>query len=190
MLWYYSFCYIVSQFYTHIATETDIERYMYMARASSGMQYPERFLAAASYAGFDESPRSSSKAVRSKFKPDSALLLYALHQQVLSSISFPIRFHCFYGMYNVTNLYFNLFLSDFGFAFSFLMIFVALMTWTAWSWVIILWNLGRSGFLNIILAYWGCWSAVLFGMLGNDWRKIEKGFSFEIRFLWQLIPFE
>lgn len=93
MLWYYSFCYIVSQFYTHIATETDIERYMYMARASSGMQYPERFLAAASYAGFDESPRSSSKAVRSKFKPDSALLLYALHQQVLSSISFPIRFH-------------------------------------------------------------------------------------------------
>lgn len=55
---------------------------MAMARMSSGLQYPERFYAAASYVGFDGSPRSSAKAVRSKFKPDTALLLYALHQQV------------------------------------------------------------------------------------------------------------
>ncbi|KAL5566052.1 hypothetical protein UlMin_029216 [Ulmus minor] len=53
----------------------------HMARASSGLQYPERFFAAASFAGFDGSPRSSSKAVRSKFKPDTALLFYALYQQ-------------------------------------------------------------------------------------------------------------
>lgn len=65
-----------------------------MARASSGLQYPERFYAAASYAGFDGSPRSSSKAVRSKFNSDSALLLYALHQQVLSSI--PIAIDLFF----------------------------------------------------------------------------------------------
>uniref|UniRef100_A0A803PST7 ACB domain-containing protein n=1 Tax=Cannabis sativa TaxID=3483 RepID=A0A803PST7_CANSA len=52
-----------------------------MARVSSGLQYPERFYAAASYVGFDGSPRSSAKAVRSKFKPDTALILYALHQQ-------------------------------------------------------------------------------------------------------------
>ncbi|PON59900.1 Serine/threonine protein phosphatase [Parasponia andersonii] len=52
-----------------------------MARVSSGLQYPERFYAAASYVGFDGSPRSSAKAVRSRFKPDTALLLYALHQQ-------------------------------------------------------------------------------------------------------------
>lgn len=54
---------------------------MAMARASSGLQYPERFYAAASYAGFDGSPRSSSKAVRSKFNSESALILYALYQQ-------------------------------------------------------------------------------------------------------------
>ncbi|KAM5561212.1 acyl-CoA-binding domain-containing protein 4 [Rosa sericea] len=52
-----------------------------MARASSGLQYPERFYAAASYAGFDGSPRSSSKAVRAKFNSESALILYALYQQ-------------------------------------------------------------------------------------------------------------
>ncbi|GMN43875.1 hypothetical protein TIFTF001_013073 [Ficus carica] len=52
-----------------------------MARVSSGLQYPERFYAAAAYVGFDGSPRSSAKAIRSKFKPDTALLLYALHQQ-------------------------------------------------------------------------------------------------------------
>ncbi|XP_050384662.1 acyl-CoA-binding domain-containing protein 4 [Argentina anserina] len=54
---------------------------MAMARASSGLQYPERFYAAASYAGFDGSPRSSDKAVRAKFNSESALILYALYQQ-------------------------------------------------------------------------------------------------------------
>ncbi|CAN6715070.1 unnamed protein product [Malus baccata var. baccata] len=54
---------------------------MAMARASSGLQYPERFYAAASYAGFDGSPRSTSKAVRAKFSSESALILYALYQQ-------------------------------------------------------------------------------------------------------------
>ncbi|XP_038890933.1 acyl-CoA-binding domain-containing protein 4 isoform X2 [Benincasa hispida] len=52
-----------------------------MARASSGLQYPDRFYAAASYAGFDGSPKSSSKAVRSKFSDEAALLLYGLYQQ-------------------------------------------------------------------------------------------------------------
>ncbi|CAN6724629.1 unnamed protein product [Malus baccata var. baccata] len=54
---------------------------MAMARASSGLQYPQRFYAAASYAGFDGSPRSASKAVRAKFSSESALILYALYQQ-------------------------------------------------------------------------------------------------------------
>lgn len=54
---------------------------MAMARASSGLAYPERFYAAASYAGFDGSPNSSAKELTSKFSNDSALLLYALHQQ-------------------------------------------------------------------------------------------------------------
>ncbi|XP_057962846.1 acyl-CoA-binding domain-containing protein 4 [Malania oleifera] len=49
-----------------------------MARASSGLAYPERFYAAASYAGFDGSSNSS---VSDKFPNDVALLLYALHQQ-------------------------------------------------------------------------------------------------------------
>ncbi|KAI4369396.1 hypothetical protein MLD38_017838 [Melastoma candidum] len=49
---------------------------MAMARASSGLAYPERFYAAASYSGFD-----GSSAVTSKFSNDVALLLYALHQQ-------------------------------------------------------------------------------------------------------------
>lgn len=51
---------------------------MAMARASSGLAYPERFYAAASYAGFDG---SSPKGVSSKFPNDVALLLYALYQQ-------------------------------------------------------------------------------------------------------------
>ncbi|KAI6684909.1 hypothetical protein NL676_030822 [Syzygium grande] len=54
---------------------------MAMARASSGLAYPERFYAAASYAGFDGSPRAAAKGVASKFSNDSALLLYALYQQ-------------------------------------------------------------------------------------------------------------
>ncbi|XP_013587432.1 PREDICTED: acyl-CoA-binding domain-containing protein 4 isoform X1 [Brassica oleracea var. oleracea] len=54
---------------------------MAMARATSGPAYPERFYAAASYAGFDGS-ESSAKNVSSKFSNDTALLLYALYQQV------------------------------------------------------------------------------------------------------------
>ncbi|KAL6964773.1 acyl-CoA-binding domain-containing protein 4 [Sarracenia purpurea var. burkii] len=54
---------------------------MAMARASSGLAYPERFYAAASYVGFDGSPTSSSKGVSSKFANDVALLLYGLFQQ-------------------------------------------------------------------------------------------------------------
>ncbi|KAM1063529.1 hypothetical protein TB2_027209 [Malus domestica] len=50
---------------------------MAMAQASSRLLYPQRFYAAASYAGFDGSPHSASKAVRS----ESALILYALYQQ-------------------------------------------------------------------------------------------------------------
>ncbi|KAF7137535.1 hypothetical protein RHSIM_Rhsim07G0183300 [Rhododendron simsii] len=52
-----------------------------MARASSGLAYPERFYAAASYVGFGGSPNPSSKSVTSKFSNDVALLLYALYQQ-------------------------------------------------------------------------------------------------------------
>lgn len=49
-----------------------------MTRASSGLAYPERFYAAASYAGFST---GSPDAVLSKFSSDSALLLFALYQQ-------------------------------------------------------------------------------------------------------------
>ncbi|XP_057423431.1 acyl-CoA-binding domain-containing protein 4 [Lotus japonicus] len=51
-----------------------------MARASSGLQYPERFYAAASYAGFDGSA-SPTKSLTSKFGNSSALLLYSLYHQ-------------------------------------------------------------------------------------------------------------
>ncbi|XP_068662126.1 acyl-CoA-binding domain-containing protein 4-like [Aristolochia californica] len=53
---------------------------MAMARASSGLAYPERFYAAALYAGFGGSPNSSKGAI-SKFNNDVALLLYGLYQQ-------------------------------------------------------------------------------------------------------------
>ncbi|KAI5587265.1 hypothetical protein BDE02_05G020300 [Populus trichocarpa] len=53
---------------------------MAMARSSSGLAYPERFYAAASYAGFDGS-HNSTTTVSSKFQNDTALLLYALYQQ-------------------------------------------------------------------------------------------------------------
>ncbi|KAJ6434460.1 hypothetical protein OIU84_018052 [Salix udensis] len=53
---------------------------MAMARSSSGPAYPERFYAAAAYAGFDGSHNSTSN-VSSKFQNDTALLLYALYQQ-------------------------------------------------------------------------------------------------------------
>ncbi|XWS42393.1 hypothetical protein CRYUN_Cryun16bG0010700 [Craigia yunnanensis] len=52
-----------------------------MARASSGLAYPERFYAAASYAGFDGSPNSNNKDIDSRFSDDVALILYALYQQ-------------------------------------------------------------------------------------------------------------
>ncbi|KAF2548073.1 hypothetical protein F2Q70_00023959 [Brassica cretica] len=58
---------------------------MAMARATSGPAYPERFYAAASYAGFDGS-ESSAKNVSSKFSNDTALLLYALYQQGLGTM--------------------------------------------------------------------------------------------------------
>lgn len=54
---------------------------MAMARACSGLAYPERFFAAASYAGFDGSPQSSTKDIEAKFKPDVALILYGLYKQ-------------------------------------------------------------------------------------------------------------
>ncbi|KAK3041978.1 hypothetical protein RJ639_002286 [Escallonia herrerae] len=50
-----------------------------MAMASSGLAYPERFYAAASYVGFDGSP--SRAGVVSKFSNESAALLYGLYQQ-------------------------------------------------------------------------------------------------------------
>ncbi|KAM3704829.1 hypothetical protein ACJW31_03G035600 [Castanea mollissima] len=54
---------------------------MAMARASSGLQYPERFYAAASYAGFDGDTNSTLKSLTSKFSKESAALLYGLYQQ-------------------------------------------------------------------------------------------------------------
>ncbi|KAJ1377640.1 Kelch-type beta propeller [Sesbania bispinosa] len=58
---------------------------MAMARASSGLQYPERFYAAASYVGFDGST-SPTKALTSKFSKSTALLLYSLYQQPAWSV--------------------------------------------------------------------------------------------------------
>ncbi|MBA0875030.1 hypothetical protein Goshw_025238 [Gossypium schwendimanii] len=52
-----------------------------MARASSGLAYPERFYAAAAYVGFDGSPNSNDKDIGSRFSTDVALILYALYQQ-------------------------------------------------------------------------------------------------------------
>ncbi|KAH7678735.1 FERM/acyl-CoA-binding protein [Dioscorea alata] len=51
-----------------------------MARASSGLAYPERFYAAATYVGFGGSPASSLSSL-SRFPNDVALLLYGLYQQ-------------------------------------------------------------------------------------------------------------
>lgn len=50
-------------------------------RSSSGLAYPDRFYAAAAYAGFGTSDDSSSKAAISRFKNEIALLLYGLYQQ-------------------------------------------------------------------------------------------------------------
>jgi hypothetical protein len=51
------------------------------AMASSGLAYPDRFYAAAAYAGFGVGEATSSAAI-SRFQNDVALLLYGLHQQV------------------------------------------------------------------------------------------------------------
>ncbi|URD91165.1 Acyl CoA binding protein [Musa troglodytarum] len=48
--------------------------------ASAGLAYPDRFYAAAAYAGFGGSPQSST-AGASRFQNDVALLLYGLYQQ-------------------------------------------------------------------------------------------------------------
>ncbi|PWZ21908.1 Acyl-CoA-binding domain-containing protein 4 [Zea mays] len=50
------------------------------AMASSGLAYPDRFYAAAAYAGFGVGEATSSAAI-SRFQNDVALLLYGLHQQ-------------------------------------------------------------------------------------------------------------
>ncbi|XP_072996907.1 acyl-CoA-binding domain-containing protein 6 [Typha latifolia] len=55
---------------------------MATARASSSLAYPERFYAAAAYAGFGGSPSSAaSSGAISRFQNDVALLLYGLYQQ-------------------------------------------------------------------------------------------------------------
>ncbi|KAA0031885.1 acyl-CoA-binding domain-containing protein 4 isoform X2 [Cucumis melo var. makuwa] len=69
-----------------------------MVRASSGLQYPDRFYAAASYAGFDGSPKLSSKALRSKFSDEAALLLYGLYQQVLPRALTPVTYRCCFSL--------------------------------------------------------------------------------------------
>lgn len=51
-----------------------------MARSSSAMAYPDRFYAAAAYAGLGSS-QNSSKAAISRFQNENALLLYGLYQQ-------------------------------------------------------------------------------------------------------------
>ncbi|XAR49121.1 hypothetical protein NMG60_11032193 [Bertholletia excelsa] len=54
---------------------------MVMAKANSGIAYPERFYAASAYVGFDGSPTSSPRGVTSKFSNEVSLLLYGLYQQ-------------------------------------------------------------------------------------------------------------
>lgn len=64
-----------------------------MARPSSGLARPERFYAAAAYAGFGgllSSSSSSSVALVSRFQDDVALLLYGLYQQVFRSQSLMV----------------------------------------------------------------------------------------------------
>lgn len=81
---------------------------MAMARVSSGLAYPERFYAAASYAGFDGSSDSSTKGVSSKFSNDAALLLYALYQQVLNIFCWFRSLLMFYA-FMISFLYFEFF---------------------------------------------------------------------------------
>lgn len=79
-----------------------------MARASSGLAYPDRFYAAAAYVGFDGSA-DSGKAVTSKFSNDAALLLYALYQQVLPLLP---RFFASIIPYIPVQLHFTLYASE------------------------------------------------------------------------------
>ncbi|GMI79539.1 acyl-CoA binding protein 4 [Hibiscus trionum] len=51
-----------------------------MARTSTGLAYPDRFYAAAIYAGFDGSHNSNNE-ISSRFSNEVALILYALYQQ-------------------------------------------------------------------------------------------------------------
>lgn len=67
-----------------------------MARGGSGLAYPERFYAASTYAGFGGSPNSAAKGVASKFSNDTALLLYALYQQVFAYPYWFFLCHTFY----------------------------------------------------------------------------------------------
>ncbi|KAL4379864.1 hypothetical protein GQ457_02G039010 [Hibiscus cannabinus] len=52
-----------------------------MARTSTGLAYPDRFYAAATYAGFDGSRNSNDNEIGSRFSNEVALILYALYQQ-------------------------------------------------------------------------------------------------------------
>ncbi|XP_039059267.1 acyl-CoA-binding domain-containing protein 4-like isoform X2 [Hibiscus syriacus] len=52
-----------------------------MARTSTGLAYPDRFYAAAIYAGFDGSHNFDNNKISSRFSNEVALILYALYQQ-------------------------------------------------------------------------------------------------------------
>jgi hypothetical protein len=59
--------------------------------ASPGsLAYPDRFYAAAAYAGFGAASPSASAAL-SRFQNDVALLLYGLYQQVTDLVGLPLR---------------------------------------------------------------------------------------------------
>lgn len=74
-----------------------------MARAGSSLAYPERFYAAATYAGFSGSPNAKG-GVTSKFSNEAALLLYALYQQVLAHLLPPFSQSLFCLSFCMRNL--------------------------------------------------------------------------------------
>lgn len=78
------------QIYIICKTNDKISQMATMARTKTGLAYPDRFYAAASYAGFGGSPDSANKDVASKFSNEVALIFYALYQQVISPFSFLI----------------------------------------------------------------------------------------------------
>jgi hypothetical protein len=86
------------------------EMSMAMARASSGLQYPERFYAAASYVGFDGS-NSPTKSLTSKFPKSTALLLYSLYQQVLFFVLPAL--HCIFFLSILSVMFLSSILCDF-----------------------------------------------------------------------------